>query len=284
MTSKTKPTRQRAGGGSSAARKPAAAKKTTARENPFKKAADGIHGTTNAAANAFSKSSDAANDAAKSTTRQAGRTAANATEKLQQGAFAYGTQFNQANDWMRGQTESFQNIWQQALQGMPAMASMGASAFGKQDGARNGAAAAFGKANPMFAMDASKFAQAGDKASRSVQEIMSLGSEHMQTISECATATAGVAKDMSQEILQTANSLFSDHVELTKAALACRNMDDMMELQGKASRLAVETVFNESLRLSELAFKYAVDVAEPLQQRFAQMGERLTKITGSNAA
>lgn len=284
MASKSRPTRQRPGisssGNSGTARKTTAKKKTTGENNPFKKAAAGIQDTARAAnanaTQAFTKATDKAADATKSTMRQASRTADN----MQQNAFQFGSQFNQASDWMRGQGESFKNIWQQALQGMPAMGAM--NAFGKQ----NGSATKFGATNPMFGMgmDSSRFTRAGDNASRSMQEIAALGSEHMQTMSECATATAGVAKDLSQEILQTANSLFADQMELGKAALACRNVDDMMELQGKASRLALETMFNESLRLSELAFKYAVDIAEPVQQSLAQAGERLTKIVGTKVA
>lgn len=276
MATKSRPTRQRPGAssGTATARKPAAKKKTTG-ENPFKKAAAGIADTTRAAnantTHAFVKATDKAAEATKSAARQAGR----AADGMQQNAFQFGSQFNQATDWMRGQSESFKNIWQQALQGMPAM-----NAFGKQ----SGTTPKFGTASAMFGMDASRFTKMGDTTSRSMREMAALGTEHMQTMSECATATAGVAKGLSQEILQTANSLFADQMELGKAALACRNVDDMMELQGKASRLALETVFNESLRLSELAFKYAVDIAEPVQQSLAQAGERLTKIVATKAA
>ncbi len=292
MSIKSRPTRQRPGASSgTAARKPTGTKpkgtkpatgKTRSGENPFKKAAAGIQDTARAAnanaTTAYVKTADTAAGTAKS----AARLASQATDSAQHQAFQFGKQFTQAGDWMRNQGSSFQNIWQQALQSVPAMASMGTAAFGKQDGARSNAAAQFGT-NPMFGMDSSQFGRVGDNASRSMKELAALGSEHMQTMSECASTTAGVAKDMSQELLQAANNLFTDHMELTKAALSCRNMDDMMELQGKASRLAMETMFNESLRLSELAFKYAVDIAEPVQQSLASAGERMTKIVSKAA-
>ena len=220
------------------------------------------------AANPFKKTADAIKKSQAETTEFAKRTTQAANDATKD-AFAYGQGFNQANEWLRNSSEQAQQIFAQAFQNVPGFGGSAPSAF---------TPAAFTGAQ---GFDKKTFTNAADTANRSVTEIMSLGSEQLQNISETNSAIANMAKDLSQEVVQSATAIFNDQVELSKAMLACRNVDDVLELQGKASQAALDNFFQESLRLSELAFKYAAEIAEPIQQRFTHVGERLSKINAA---
>ena len=254
---------------SSAARKPStgggsSSHKAKAAANPFKKTADAMRSTQKATAEA--------SEDAFAYGKQFAQHAKNNSKKATQQAFSFGQQMPGA-DWMTKGTEAMQNMFSQAMQGMPSMPNMPSMPSMPSMGA---GAAAF---NPsQFGMDGAQLNRAADVANKSVSEIMSLSTENLQAMNETGTAVANMAKDMSQEVVQAANTLFTDHVELSKALLSCRNVDDMMELQSKASQAALENFFQESVRISELAFKYASELAEPIQQRMTHAGERLSKL------
>lgn len=227
-------------------------------------------GTKAAAANPFKKTADAIKKSQAETTEFAKRATKDAADTTKD-AFAYGQGFNQANEWLRNSSEQAQQLFAQAFSNVPGFT--GATP-----------AAAFSPATFAGAQgfDTKSFSNAADNANRSVSEIMSISTEQLQSISETNSAIANMAKDLSQEVVQSANSIFADHVELSKAMLACRNVDDVLELQGKASQAALDNFFQETLRLSQLTFKYASEIAEPIQQRFTHAGTRLSKL--NNAA
>jgi hypothetical protein len=210
------------------------------------------------AANPFKKTADAIKQSqqqAEQFTKQAQKQAADATKD----AFGYGSQFLQANEWMRSSNEAAQNLFSQAFQGIPGL---------------NGSAANYG-------VDHQSFSRAAETANRSVNELLTMGNEQLQTISETNSAIANAAKELSQEVVQSANTMFNDQIELSKAIFQCRNVDDVLHLQSKASQAALDNFFAESQRFSELTFKYAAEIAEPIQQSFAQAGSRLSKLTNA---
>ncbi len=224
----------------------ATARKTTARK-PAAKA-------NSAAASRFTKKPAAANSTASSTS-----SASNPFAGISSPFTSLGGAGQQ--DWLKNSSEFMQKFFDQGKQGF------GTANFGDWQ-----------KQMPNFgAPQSSNFGKNMDSASRSISEAMSMSTESMQMLAESSTSFAEMARKISEELTQLANDTFTGQVELSKEMLQCRNVNDLIELQSKAAQQTMEKLYEESVRLSDMVFKTASEISEPIQQRATKAAERLTK-------
>ncbi len=149
----------------------------------------------------------------------------------------------------------------------------------------------------MFAgspIDASKFMGMGqqstaqlskqaDAASRSLNEIFSLGKDNVDACVEASGIAVNASKTMGAELFSYANKSFSQNVELSKELFGCRTLNDMFDLQSKLMKTNLDNFFSESVKMSEMMFNCASHVSEPLNECASATAQRLSK-TLSEAA
>ncbi|MBN67492.1 MAG: hypothetical protein CMM94_08020, partial [Rickettsiales bacterium] len=70
---------------------------------------------------------------------------------------------------------------------------------------------------------------------------------------------------------------FAENVELSKDMFNCRTLNDVFEMQNRVMKTNLDNFFSESLKMSQLMFQCASEVAEPINQRISETTERLTK-------
>lgn len=128
---------------------------------------------------------------------------------------------------------------------------------------------------------AENFAKSADAASKAIFESVSMSRDNIETCIECGNMAASLAKDVSAEMFEGANRAFSDSVELSKEFFACRTINDMVELQSRAARNAIDNFFNQSVKLSGMFFEFSSEALEPINERVAQASEQFSKSLSS---
>lgn len=113
--------------------------------------------------------------------------------------------------------------------------------------------------------------------SRLMGEAMDMTRQHAETLVEVSNIAVALSKEISAELVSFGNKSFSQNVELSKQVLACRTLNDMFDLGSRFMKTNLDSFFSESVKLSELMFQASTDVSEPLNERFTESSERLSK-------
>lgn len=144
----------------------------------------------------------------------------------------------------------------------------------------NGAGEAAKAQEKAFAMSregAQQFAKSADAVTKLMYEAVSSSRENIEAGIEFGNVTASLAKDVSTEMLESANKAFSDGLELSKEFFSCRTLNDMVELQNRVVRSSVDNFFNQSVKLSSMFFEYTTEALEPINERVASASEQFSK-------
>ena len=246
------------------------------------------------------KAAQAANSVAKSATRQQQTWAARGAQEWQQGANEWAKQSaklyqlpfsgndaaaatQQAAEQVKSATESFMRA------GSDIMSQMfgGTDPMAQWRGWMNPSAAympgipSAEKANETvreFTRESANQASrmTGD-ATRAWSEAGELTRENAEAMIECGNIAISVSKEIGAELISYANRSFSQNVELGKQLLSCRTLNDMFDLSTKFMKTNLDGFFTESVRLSEKLFQCGTDMAEPMNERFSDTSERLSR-------
>jgi hypothetical protein len=114
-------------------------------------------------------------------------------------------------------------------------------------------------------------------ATKAVNEAVELSRENAEAAMECGNIAVSVSKNISAELINYANKAFAQNVELSKQIFNCRTLNDMFDLSSKFFKSNLDSFFNESVKVSELAFAGASEISEPLNERFSETTERFVK-------
>ena len=124
---------------------------------------------------------------------------------------------------------------------------------------------------------AEQLAKSADAATKALYEAIGASRENIEVVVECGNVAAALLKDVSSELMEYTNKNFTNTVELSKKAFACRTINDMMELQNRALKTAMDSAFAQTTRLSNLFFEYSSEALEPINERVSQATEQLSK-------
>ncbi len=130
---------------------------------------------------------------------------------------------------------------------------------------------------------AEKLSKSADVISKSLYEAVGVSRDNVEALVECGNLTAALAKDISSEIFEYANKSFSDNIEISKDVFACRTINDMVELQSKIVKSAFDSFFSESSKITGMLFEYSSEALEPINERFAEATDKLSKTISSVA-
>lgn len=124
---------------------------------------------------------------------------------------------------------------------------------------------------------AENIARTADAATKTINETISMSRENVEAVVECGNIVVNIGKSITNEAYNFANNLFSDNVEMSKEMFSCRTVNELFDLYSKMIRINVDSVFNESVRMSELMFQFATEAAEPINERIADTTDRFSK-------
>jgi len=133
------------------------------------------------------------------------------------------------------------------------------------------------KAFAMSREGAEHITKSADAVTKALYEAISLGRDNIETCMECGNMTAALAKDVGAEVVEATNKAFSDNLEMSKELFACRTINDIFELQNRAVKNAIDSFFNQSVKLSGMVFEYTSEALEPINERVAQATEQFSK-------
>lgn len=122
-----------------------------------------------------------------------------------------------------------------------------------------------------------KWTQSTDKTVRSFAEAFAVNKEQFDALMESGKIAGDVSRDLHEQFLAEVNALFSENVELSKDLLACRTLNDLVEVQNRAFQSNLSHFFERSARLTDAWFKLATDAAEPINTQATQATARLNK-------
>jgi phasin family protein len=124
---------------------------------------------------------------------------------------------------------------------------------------------------------AEHLAKSADAVSKALYEAIATSRDSVETAVECGNICAALAKETSNEIMEGANKAFADSVEISKELFACRTINDLMELQSRALKNAMDNAFSQTSRISNLVFEYSTEALEPINERVAAASEKISK-------
>lgn len=119
--------------------------------------------------------------------------------------------------------------------------------------------------------------KSANAATKTINETLAMSRDNVEACIECGNIASNIAQTMSQELVSFANNAFSENVEISKEVFSCRNINDFFELQSRILKNNIDSIFTESVKLTEMAFQLASEVAEPLNERVAEATERFSK-------
>ncbi len=124
---------------------------------------------------------------------------------------------------------------------------------------------------------AESMAKSADTVSKALYDTVGISRDNMEACLECGNLTAALTKDLSSELFENANRAFSETAEMSKEFLACRTLNDMVELNNKLLRHTVDNFFSQSAKMSSMMFEYASEAMEPINERATQTVQKLSK-------
>jgi phasin family protein len=124
---------------------------------------------------------------------------------------------------------------------------------------------------------AAQFAKSADAVTKALYETIGTSRDNLEAVVECSNVAAALAKDVSAELMEYANKGFTETVEVSKELFSCRTINDLMELQSRVMKSAMDSAFAQSSRLSNLLFEYSAEALEPINERVSQATEQFSK-------
>lgn len=122
-----------------------------------------------------------------------------------------------------------------------------------------------------------KWTESTDKTVRTFAEAFAVNKEQVDALLESSKLAGELSRELHEEFLAEINTFFAENVELSKELLACRTLNDVVEVQNRAVQQHLALFFNNSARLTETWFKLATEVAEPISTQASQATARLNK-------
>jgi len=116
-----------------------------------------------------------------------------------------------------------------------------------------------------------------DAFSNTLNDVVAIMRENVDVCVEVGNIVSDIAKTANSEISELINEGFSDNVDVCKEMFACRNINDLFEIQNKWLATNLQNYFNQSERVCEMLFQFTAEISEPLNEHIAETTERLSK-------
>lgn len=116
-----------------------------------------------------------------------------------------------------------------------------------------------------------------DGFNHAASKCMNICSGNISAIVESGSAASHAFRDVQHEMMECYNRIFSDYVEISKEAFACRTIKDMTELQSRAMQQVSDSHFDTTNKLFRMVFDSFSEALEPINERTAIASEQIRK-------
>jgi hypothetical protein len=117
-----------------------------------------------------------------------------------------------------------------------------------------------------------------DKAARSMGEAFAINQEQVEALVESGKIAGDVSRDLQETLVSEMNEVFAEQVELSKDLLACRTLNDVVEIQNRALQSNLSRFFNTSARITDAWFKITTEATEPFNAQATQLSKHVKKV------
>lgn len=121
------------------------------------------------------------------------------------------------------------------------------------------------------------WSKAADQVAHSLTQSFSISKDQFDALMESSKIISDVGRELHEQIVSEANAFFSENVELSKDLLACRTLNDLVEIQKRAIQSNISRTLDQSARITETWFRLATEAAEPLSTQASKTSRHLRK-------
>jgi len=138
-----------------------------------------------------------------------------------------------------------------------------------QKAAANGAEAL----EAAFKTGADQLKDSFDKATQSYDQLINFNKEMAEAVLKAASAAGKGVETINAEVFAYSRQSVEEGVAASKAMLASKSVQELLELQSDFTKAMFETYFAEATKVRNLALETAKAAAEPLQARITALAE-----------
>ena len=122
-----------------------------------------------------------------------------------------------------------------------------------------------------------KWMSGSDKTARGLGEAFAVSKDGVDALVEYSKIATELSKDFQQEVTAEWNELCTETVENAKDLLACRTLNDYVELQNRLLQQNVNRLVSQGARVTDLWFKLTTEAAEPINSQVNRTTSRINK-------
>ena len=119
--------------------------------------------------------------------------------------------------------------------------------------------------------------QAAGSVNKAASECAAACSDNMGACIESGNTAIHAMQNMGSEVTECCNRTLSDFAEISRDAMACRSLSDMVELQNKAIQQVSDNYFSTVNKLSGMVFNFFNQAVEPFGERAASVTRHVRK-------
>lgn len=123
-----------------------------------------------------------------------------------------------------------------------------------------------------------KWMHAADDLSRKAKECAGICSENANALVASGSAASHHFQHVAREVAQACQHMFSDYAEISNQMLACKTVQEVAALQGKAAQKLCRSYFDAANRLYEVVFDGYAETLEPFSECLVTTSEQMRKM------
>lgn len=128
-------------------------------------------------------------------------------------------------------------------------------------------------ATKAFSMGKEKF----EAATKSFADVAQFNQETVELVVQTSTKTAKAVEALNAEVLAFSKAQLDSTVAAAKAAMTCKTLKELVDLQTGFFKDSVETYVKEATKFGELSQKISQEAFEPIGARFKLAVEKFAK-------
>jgi phasin family protein len=128
-----------------------------------------------------------------------------------------------------------------------------------------------------FGTGKEQFSKAASQTLKSYDDMVALGTANVEAVVKAGTILAQGVAEMQKQMFAQAQAEIETGMESYKAIFACKNVQDMMTLQGKLTQVNMDKAVAQSSKLSEMTVKVANEAAQPISAQVNVAVEKFMK-------
>nr|TFG53178.1 MAG: phasin family protein [Hyphomicrobiales bacterium] len=116
-----------------------------------------------------------------------------------------------------------------------------------------------------------------EKFGHSYEQVIAFNKDTAEAVMESATKASRGVETINSEVISYSRQTVEEGIAATKAMLAAKTLQDVLECQSRFTKAAFETYVEEMTKVREMALDIAKTASAPLQARMSALSELVQK-------